>query len=52
MRNGISGLKGKKDSPVQLNYGIYNDIFMISISFLSDNAMFRLVSKMLAEKCF
>ena len=35
-----------------MGYSVYERTFIVTISFLSDNACFRLVAKMMAEKCF
>jgi hypothetical protein len=31
---------------------MYKKLFIISVSFSTDNSIFRLIGKMLAEKCF
>ena len=35
-----------------MGYSVYEKTFIASVSFLSDNACFRMVGKMMAEKCF
>ena len=35
-----------------MSFGIYDKLFILTVSFLSDNASFRLIGKMIAEKCF
>ena len=35
-----------------MGYSINERVFIASVSFLSDNACFRMVGKMMAEKCF
>ena len=52
MRVGIQAVKAKKDNPIQMGYSICDGIFILTVSFVSDNASFRMIGKMMAEKCF
>jgi hypothetical protein len=52
LRVGIQAVKAKKDNPIQMGYSVCDGIFIVTISFISDNASFRMVSKMMADKCF
>ena len=52
MKVGIQAIKAKKDNPIQLGYSVYDNVFIITLSFVSDNASFRMIAKMMAEKCF
>jgi hypothetical protein len=52
MRQAIQQIKKKRDNPISLAFSVNDGIFIISISFLTDNATFRLAVKTIAVNYF
>ena len=52
MRQAIQMIKKKRDNPISLAFSVNDGLFIISISFLTDTATFRLAVKTIATNYF
>ncbi len=52
LQEGLIAMKTKKDTPVDLEFGVCDSRFVVSCSFIGDNASLKIACKMLMDRLF